>query len=460
MFNSWSQKASERLDQLLNNDVVSQSLSNVQLASSSFLKKPQPSSLARPAASNDPTFEYLFALERRALHLQRQLQSLLDDQASLLAPHLPGLREDVESKPLTATGVMPVRQPQRSRPSLNLTRNDIGRLMVELSDLKAEEQDVLDVALAERQTQAEQAGRLAERRMQLQEEIGAIQQDPQSQRMRALREEGDVVQEQINSMEVQLENLRSNHRTIKSELSRLENSVQSKLSSYTGSLKLLESEIQRALLETPVAPVQSAGASSIFMALPQSRRTLEMMTELVKEERALFQARQDSARVEQEALEAGASVWKETVDAVASFEGQLKREISLLGQPRSLVSEETTESKTGAAAIEGLVERLDGVVKLLEQRLKEAEVHGWNLLVCTIGAELEALRKGHTILGSLRPHSPAHESSPVREFVEETNDQQMGSSSSRRRRMSSDDEPDPDLLLAAQDTDTDYESSI
>lgn len=465
MFNSWSQKASGRLDQLLSGESISNSLPNVCLAASALKSPPVPP--VRPQASKDATVAYLSTIERQALHLQRQIQGLLDDQADLLAPRL-GQQQDDKSQRMTASGVMPVRQPRKSRPSLYRTRDGISKMMTELSDLRLEEQEVLEVALRERNNRTQQAQRYTERRIKLRQEIDAIQDDPQSKRVNALRGEGEAVQEQINNMELQLEELRSKQRAVNSELSRLENSVQAKLSSYTGSLKLLESEIQQAVAEAPITPLPSAGSSSMFLALPEIRRTLEMMVELVNEETDQLRSRQSSARAEQEALEAGAAMWQEVVDVVSSFETQLRREITQLSPPGKLIADDEDSESAHArstASMDDLIHHLVRVVGLLEAKLKEAEVNGWNLLVCAVGAELEALREGHKILESLKPRRPiSRASSPAWQVNEEpdgrVSSQQLAVSGVRRRRMASDDEPDPDLLLSTQDQDTDYESSI
>jgi len=465
MLNSWSQKAAGRLDQLLHSEEVSSSLPSGQLTASTLRRPP----LASPQshAPKDATIEYLSALERRALHLQRQLQGLLDDHAELLAPRIEKNRETYasESQSMTSSGVMPIRQPRKNRPSLPRTRENFSRLMLELSDLKLEEQEVLNVVLDERKNKAQQAQKYRERRAKLQNEIDSIHDGKESRRVQTLREEGDAVQSQINSMELQLEDLRSKRRAISMELSRLENTVQSKLSSYTGSLKLLDSKIERALAEVPSAMTTSV--PSVFLTLAKHRRTLEMMAEHMNDEEALLKSRQDGAKMEQEALEAGAAIWEEIVSEITFFEGRLKHEIMRLSQPAGHLNNETEDRPSGDQSVDGLVDQLERVAQSLQVKLEEAETNSWNLLVCAIGAELEALRQGREILESLRPrrsssrsHSPDHESNGDTD-AQQRSSQQLASRSARRRRRSSDDEPDPDLLLSKQqDTDTDYESSI
>lgn len=459
MFNSWSQKASGRLD-----EAISSSLR----LSTSILKSPPVAALPRPPAPKDSTVEYLSALERRATQLQRQIQSLLDAQAELLAPR-PGQRPDETSASqiMTASGVMPIRQPKKNRLGLQDIRKDITRAMIELSDLRLEEQEVLDILLLEKQSKAQQAQSFTDRRVRLQEEIDAIRQDPQSKRVDDLREEEGTVQEEINVMELQLSELRAKQTTIQSELSRLENSVQAKLSSYKGSLNMLDSEIQYALLETPARPMIPANSSSAFLTLPENRRTLEMMVELVRDEEQHLKALQESAKVEQEALEDGVSVWKSVVDAVTSFEGQLKREISQLAQRGDSAIETATSvsGSPGTDSIEGLIRHLSHVVTHVETKFGLAETRGYTLLMAAIGAELEALQQGHEILESLRPPQSSRSLSPEHEAAQDDPSVKDGQGSPpaatsvvwRRR---DDDEPDPDLLLSTQDTDTEYESSV
>jgi hypothetical protein len=49
-------------------------------------------------------------------------------------------------------------------------------------------------------------------------------------------------------------------------------------------------------------------------------------------------------------------------------------------------------------SIKGLISRMDRTMFYIESKLKLAESKNWKLLVCCIGAELEAFKQGREIL--------------------------------------------------------------
>jgi hypothetical protein len=112
--------------------------------------------------------------------------------------------------------------------------------------------------------------------------------------------------------------------------------------------------------------------------------------------------------------------------------------------------------------------QMDMVIDDLESKFHTAEEKNWKLLIAAIGAELDALRQGRTILegvlGAPEPEQEPelggiHNESAIASEME-SGDEIRGldkSFETARRRMSNgdtDDEPDPELLFSTHDTDT------
>lgn len=111
---------------------------------------------------------------------------------------------------------------------------------------------------------------------------------------------------------------------------------------------------------------------------------------------------------ERAALEQGVEVWKETVKLVSEFEARLRREMSGGGDVGE-VSNGKGKGREGdppspqpppppEQAMYAQLDKMRAVMAALEERLHMAEENGWNLLICAIGAELEAFRQAESML--------------------------------------------------------------
>ena len=122
------------------------------------------------------------------------------------------------------------------------------------------------------------------------------------------------------------------------------------------------------------------------------------------------------------------------------------------------------EAVRGMKKVLGMMDRAKGE---LEERLDVAEVKNWRLLVCCVGAELEALIEGEGVLrGALEEaggdeHVHEGDSENTMPHVDDLdglensrhseNGVRLNQLSMSPRRAEEDDEPGPDLLIAHQD---------
>lgn len=160
-------------------------------------------------------------------------------------------------------------------------------------------------------------------------------------------------------------------------------------------------------------------------------------------------------------------MWMDVAVSVTEFEKRVRVEMSGADMANSGHAWDDQPQSPGERLRELLVQ-MDTVIEDLESKFHTAEVKNWKLLIAAIGAELDALRQGRTILkGVLGEPEPEPESelggiqgedAVVNEL--DSGDEIRGldkSFETARRRMSNgdtDDEPDPELLFSTHDTDT------
>ena len=243
-------------------------------------------------------------------------------------------------------------------------------------------------------------------------------------------------QEEIRDLEGRLLQLRAKQRHLASEMSTVTNSVDAKLSSYKASLSILDSQVKQFLAKPPVTTTIYGGSANnvvSFWSLPRQRRTLDMAREHWADECHQLIQRQEQAEFERDALEDGAQVWEDVMGQVSALERNLRHRIQRMASTqRSSVmlpqlSHAPMKSVEAAShhriilghagsSIEDLTTDMNHTISLLESKLQLAQVRNWKLLVCCIGAELEALREGYDIIldsfgSAIPPSSPGRPSS-------------------------------------------------
>ncbi|KAL1989229.1 hypothetical protein VTN96DRAFT_3776 [Rasamsonia emersonii] len=354
---------------------------------------------------NDP-FLYV---ERQARHLQQNIQSLLDAQSEGLLAGLSGPRNDEAfsngSSTPTVSGVsspkgaptIPVRQPPKKKIGLRAARKGILRSMHELLSVKEEEKRIIAARIQERRDAIREVDTFITKQQGLQKTISDIQNGRDGQRTGELKKEARNLEREIEELEHKLSEMRARYRHVVQEISYTENSVEAKLSSYKNSLSLLESEVRQYLQNPPLEPLPSTPAESSFYSLNPKRRTLEMAREHWRTEQAELRKRQRGVDAEIRALEEGGPVWQSVIAEVSNFEKRLKEEMQRSIGPGSAEARggNVEEARDRAKKI---IEDMDETANRLEEKLDLAEEKNWRLLVCCIGAELEAFKEARAML--------------------------------------------------------------
>ncbi|RMD39352.1 hypothetical protein DV735_g5773, partial [Chaetothyriales sp. CBS 134920] len=337
-------------------------------------------------------------VERAAKALQRNIQTYLDAQSERLTAHARHDEDDgdnlssVASPSLSASlnrsttttswrrdaGIktVPIRQPPRQKISLRGSRRGLARAMDQLVQLKEQELRIIERESQGRERALQQTEAFKSKKTSLQAEIEAMKGEDNKAAATSLREAADRVQAEIGELEKRLIELRTRHAHLVDHAQQLENAHDSKLSSYTSSLALLEKEMAQFLRTPPVRSSLSAehgsttsatGAAGMY-ALRPDRRTLEMAQEQWEREQSQLAQRKADVESERGALEQGARLWQDTVQKISDYEQELGK-------------------------------LLDTLVADVSSALTRAESRGWNLLICCLGAELEALQEARVLLG-------------------------------------------------------------
>ena len=431
-----------------------------------------------------PHSDALVTLSRQEAHLQSTLQHLLDAQSEGLLVGLTGgpPHEETSSAgsrtpttaysspgdPVNPRSIVPVRQPTKKKLGLSGARRCIARAISDLARLKIEEGRILEVELLQRAEALSTVQRFESRKVGLQERINNIESEDTTRQVEDLKGEEKALDHEIRKLETRLWEMKAKHRHLLQHIEKLDNSVQSKLSSYKSALTLAEKESRR-LLERPPMRVNSTIMNTELWALPAERRTLQMAGEQYAEEQDILRKRSDDVETERAALEDGFGVWDEVVQEVHGVEKLLREEMREMQAP--LVQENRNSD-----AIRGMRKILEQMAKArsrIESKLEVSEARDWKLLVCCIGAELEAMIEGQTVLqGALEA---AGRSEGEEYLIEEGNasvtvtksvspvdlsarlealgkqDKSEGSRDILDRSEDEDDGPGPDLLISNDD---------
>ena len=384
-------------------------------------------------------------------------------------------------------------------------RKGILRAMRELGDVKSREEGVLNAEVERREEVLAAMERVEEKSVGLEREIRRIEEGFTGvvddgdvsgsklggggvKKLEEMRDEERQLDSEIREIENRLWELKARRGALRREVETFENRIQSQLSSYKEALGILERDVRAKFLvkkPTGLGPLRSYGvrekghvAKDGVWDLPKERRTLVMVKDDIESEREGFFLERKAVEREQAALHEGAKVWESVVRIVSGVEGLLKEEVhkitrtpppsdglavssTFFNDDNMLVESETNSHnnttmpttspsnpahpKTGMLTI---LNHMDSAITEIEGTLSLAESKDWNLLVCCIGAELEALREGREMLQAALAESESEIQPPSMSVMGGTGDDHddddgvdvlsnTGNSSSRKSRKSS-----------------------
>ena len=412
-----------------------------------------------PASSRlESASEDILVLRHKEEELQHTLQELLDAQAEGLLAGLGNAPDDQMStgsttptmSSLRTRSLSPAQRFRKPKVGLKGARKAIWKSILECADLKAEEDRLLTKDMIENKRVIKQISSWDKKQEGLHKEIDRIEHEDTEARLKSLRGEASRMEREIMDMEIRLVQMKSRHRKLLTDISDLQNNVQSELASYQESLKLLDSNVQKFLWQPPVRHGSQSDQSS-FTSLPPKRRTLAMAKDHWEADMKAMELHRKVLRKEHAALEDGAIVWKEVVAEIITFEKDLRSEM----HKTTILGPEQAHND-----LENVLGQMGGLITSIAAKHETAETKGWKLLVVCIGAELEALKQGKEILESTLSRDDAsstrtdeleeQQGSEKSAETSETGEAIQGETSTKNRHPydSGDDEPDPDFMVS------------
>ena len=366
------------------------------------------SSKTRSAPIADP----LLALQRRERAIQKDLQAVLDAQSTGLLQGFGG-SNDAASEAGSSTptmsqsrisnhsgsnrernkGVVPVRQPKKKPLGLRGARRAIGRDIEELIAVKGSESEILAGEITQREEMLQKVHHWESSISNAKTKLtgGGESEDRE---ISELKGEEQAVEKEIQELEDRLLQMRARRKWLAERVREEENKREARLSSYKGALREVELDVEGFLRHPPLEISLVMGDERGFTTLPESRRTLGMAHEWWSKELSALSSRKAAVEEEHTALEEGRAIWEGCIQQVMEFEDNLRSQM-ISGEPQS------------ATILQKQIDKMGTVISKLDISFKIAEERGWNLLICAIGAELEAFREGHAILkGALNSIAP------------------------------------------------------
>ncbi|KAH7353971.1 hypothetical protein B0T11DRAFT_287729 [Plectosphaerella cucumerina] len=391
------------------------------------------------------------SLQRREKNLGRELQDLLDMQASSLVAgsgptssvgtsDFDAFSDDGSSTPtatfysavssrsrMTATldnppranargNVIPIRQPRPQKPrGLRAARSGLTKAISALTDIKYEEDSHLRTAIAERKKALSLIRKLSAKQEGISNELDMLSdesEEPLAKELRDLASQHDALDAQIREMEEKLAGMKNRRRWLGRKMDDVRNRREAGLSGYKGALREVEGELEALVRRPRIEPLDTealaqdlqddqSGVTSPtdfmtgedFLKLIPERRTVDMAVEWWEGELRILEARRKQVNKDREALEGGSELWQRSIKLVSDFEASL----------RSLMNGGTKgKSKDGTSPpgeiMEAQLSHMEEVIRELDNHLKEAEENNWNLLICAVGAELEAFQEAESVL--------------------------------------------------------------
>lgn len=352
--------------------------------------------------SGEITRQGLDDLQRIDQALQRHMQSLLDAQSSLLFIKPAGGPNAVKGHSSEKLGSSQLNQssglqqassqPPNTKPGLRDVRKDIHTTMLKLLNVKSQQVERSTSRLEIIRGVHARIERWDRKEHELKSTIDSLRYDERDEEARKLSDEENALQEQIVAMENQLSNLRAQKQAVYRKRTGIENSLHAKASSYEGSLSMLVKEKAEFLRRPPqeLTSVLDTIDATVMKTSPKRRTLLQLSAGLKDAEEEEVRKRDDS-NAEVNALTGGVEKWKDTIRQVDGVELAIAAGLKKLGSAETATSDAQRNT-------ERLLQALNQGIAALQDLLDDAEKHGWSLLVCCIGAELEAMKHGMEVI--------------------------------------------------------------
>ncbi|TQN73465.1 Autophagy-related protein 28 [Colletotrichum shisoi] len=335
---------------------------------------------------------------------------------------------DVPARATSRGDFIPVRQPKAPGPQgLRAARSGLRRALAALADLKAEENEYIESSLFQRNRALAYLDQLDTRKTSISVELHGLaddEEEPLAKELRGLEEQHNAIGRDIRELEEKLVVMRNRQRWLERTMEDVRNRREAGLSGYRGALKEVEGEVASLLRRPPIEPLDLGiieavsrsesgkangtkdppGGVEFFRMIP-ARRTLAMAKDWWESEADFLQKRKAQVDKDHDALDKGMELWRETIKLVIEFEADLRRTLSGGGGSAAAVGKQPQVARQ--EGVQALLPRMGKVILELREHLRTAERKSWNLLICAIGAELEAFQEAQSLLRASLPQPQA-----------------------------------------------------
>lgn len=363
--------------------------------------------------------------------------------------------------------VVPTRQPANDRPQgLKTTRESMRKLIASMASLKHEQSAYIEGALDKRIDALKNLHKFGTKRARLEAEIRSLAEnsdEPLAREFKVIDTEHHVLGEEIQLLEAKLSRMRARHHFLKERMDDIRNKREAGLSGYYGALNELTAEAVAYTRHPTIRPLDpdllgggaveggpttSGGAE--FMQLIPERRTPRLAASWWQAEVEILKRRKESTENHHRALKEGGQIWDNVTQLVSKFESDLRQAMEN-GTPTP-----SAKGKEKASSVEDVISdqllRMSQVLGELREYMQQAEQNNWTLLICAIGAELEAFENGYKALKSMA-NSPKAPPPPSDDEDASTDVEPSGSSTQQDSHPAdeeSDNEVPPDLFSGPQ----------
>ena len=272
--------------------------------------------------------------------------------------------------------------------------------MRQFADLRAGEVAVIESQFDRRMAAIRAADSLGDKRTGLENQVASAKDQAINVNAAELRDEAQKLEQEMRRLEDELAVMRMRHAQLVKQATQTENAVESKLSSFNESIKLVDSEIRDFLKRPPVEseiPFIGSDTSAEFYKLHPKRRTLGMAKAQWRDEARALDAFKESVEEDMRALRDGREIWRTIVLEINAFEKWFKAEMKRPPQGPNTHPENMHE----------ILVRIEEMTETLDRHLQEALEKDWHLLIAAIGAELEAFREGKELFRKIAGLPPA-----------------------------------------------------
>lgn len=360
--------------------------------------------------------------------------------------------------------VIPTRQPANDQPrGLKSTREDLRKLIASMTSLKHDENSHIEDALNQRINALKYLGRLSAKKSKLETELQSLaenSEEPLARELQVLDTEHHTLGEEIELLEARLARMRTRHRLLEERMDNIRNKREAGLSGYYGALNEVTAEAKGFVQQPPIQPLDpdllqyggeaegdpAASGGAEFMRLIPERRTMAMAMSWWKAEVEILKRCKAHIDQDRQALEEGSQVWDKVTQLVSKFESDLRQAMQGGTPSPSVKGKEKMLSQEEIISVQ--LSRMKEVIEELEEYMQQSADKNWNLLICAIGAELEAFKDGYHALQSM---ADAPEKTPPNDDEDTSTDEEPNDQSTRQQAKhpadeESDNEVPPDLF--------------